>query len=114
MEGQTFLGSELLRMRCQIIGKLFLARLDCGDVLGEEFHLLPDAAANDDIVAVQSGRSSFAIENLFADVIIDQALQFLLAWRTPPRPGEPIYQGGYARRGNNDLGEGLWLVLLAK
>ena len=96
MEGQPVLGPKAFRIGREIGRELFVARLCGGHVLGEELHLLPHAAANDEVVAVQARRPAFAIENLVADVILDQALQFLLGRRPPPRAGESVGQGGDA------------------
>ncbi len=74
MKGQAFLHPELLRMGCQIGGKLFLARLHGRHVIREKFHLLSHAAANDGIVAVQAGCSAFAIKHLVANVVLDETL----------------------------------------
>ncbi len=114
VKSQAFLGPELLGMGCQIGGKLFLARLNGGHVLSEKFHLLPHAAANDDIVSVQAGRSAFAVEHLVANVVVNEALQFLLSRRTPPCAGEAIRKGGDARHGDDNLGRRLCFVLLAE
>ena len=96
MEGQPVLGPKPFRIGCEIGRELFIARLCGSHVLGEEFHLLPHAAANDEVVAVEAGRPAFAIENLVADVILDEALQFLLGRRAPPGAGE-IGRRGWQR-----------------
>ena len=96
MECQPILGPEPFRIGCEIGRELFVARLCGSHVLGEEFHLLPHTAANDEVVAVQARRPAFAIENLVADVVLDEALQFLLGRRTPPRAGESVREGGDA------------------
>ena len=91
--------------------ELVIARLYGRHVLGEEFHLLPHTAANDDVVAVETRRPPFPIENLVADVILDQAFQLLRGRRPPPRTGEPVRQRGDARRRNDDLRGGLGILL---
>ena len=98
MERQAVLGPKPLRIGCKIGRELFIARLCGGHVLGEKLHLLPHAAANDDIVAVQAGRSALAIEHLVANVVLDEALQFLLARRAPPCAGETVREVGDPRR----------------
>ena len=111
-ECQPILGPEPFRIGCKIGRELFVARLRGSHVLGEEFHLLPHAAANDDVVAVQARRPAFAIENLVADVVLDEALQLLLGRRTPPGAGEPVGEGGDARRRNDDLRGRLGVLLV--
>ena len=90
MECEPVLGPEPFRVGCQEGRELLVARLRGSRVLGEEFHLLPHAAANDDIVAVEARRPAFAIENLVADVALDEDLQFLLGRRTPPGASETV------------------------
>ena len=96
MERQPVLGPEPFRIGREIGRELLVARLCGSHVLGEEFHLLPHAAANDDVVAVEARRPAFAIENLVADVILDEALQFLLGRRAPPSASETVGEGGDA------------------
>ena len=112
MEGQPVLGPKPFRIGCEIGRELFVARLRGSHVLGEKFHLLPHAAANDEIVAVEARRPAFAIENLVADVILDEALQLLLGRRAPPGASESVREVGNARRRNDDL-RGRLGVLLA-
>ena len=112
MECQPVLGPKPFRIGCEIGRELFIARLCGSHVLGEEFHLLPHTAANDDIVAVQARRPAFAIENLVADVILDEALQLLLGRRTPPSTSELVCEGGNARRRNDDLRGRLGVLLV--
>ena len=90
MECQPVVGSKPIRIGCEIGRELFIARLCRGHVLGEEFHLLPHTAANNEVVAVQARSPAFAIENLVADVILDKALQFLLGRRAPPSASESV------------------------
>ena len=71
-ECQPVLGPKPLRIGCEIGRELLFARLRGSHVLGEKFHLLPHAAANDDVVAVQARRPALAIENLVADVVLDR------------------------------------------
>ena len=96
MECQPVLGAETFRIGREIGRELLIARLCGSHVLGEEFHLLPHTAANDDVVAVQARRPAFAIENLVADVILDEALQLLLGRRAPPGASESVCEGGNA------------------
>ena len=77
-ERQPVLGPEPLRVGREVGRELLLGRLRGSHVLGDELHLLPQAAADDDVVAVEARRPAFAIEDLVADVILDQALQLLL------------------------------------
>ena len=103
MECDLILGSKALRIGRKIGGKLLIARLGCGHVLGQKFHLLPHTTAYDDVVPVQAGCSALAVEHLVADVVLDQALQFLLARRPPPRPRKSVAEVGDPRGGNNDF-----------
>ena len=112
LERQPVLGAKPLRIGCQIGRELFVAWLRGSHVLGEKFHLLPHAPANEEIVAVQARRLAFAIENLVANLVLDEALQFLLGRRTPPGPREPVCEVGHALGRNDDL-RGRLGVLLA-
>ena len=103
MECDLILGSKALRIGRKIGGKLLIGRLGCGHVLGHKFHLLPHTTAYDDVVPVQAGRSALAVEHLVANVVLDQALQFLLARKPPPRPRESVAEVGDPRGGNNDF-----------
>jgi len=78
MECKLILGSEALRIGREIRRKLLVTRLGYRHVIREKFHLLSHAAANDDVVAVQTGRSALAVEYLIPDIVLDQSLQFLL------------------------------------
>ena len=93
MKRQPILGPKPLRIGCQMGRELFIAWLRGRHVLGEEFHLLPHAAANDEVVAVQPRGPSFAIENFVANVILDEALQFLFGRRAPPGAGKSVRRG---------------------
>ena len=102
-ECKTILDPEPLWISRKMVGKLFLGRLRVDHVFGDKFHLLPHAATNDDIVAVQSSRLALTIENLVANVVFDEVLQFLLGWRATPCASEAVGQVCHARRGNDDL-----------
>src|SRR4030081_1108535 len=93
------LGPEAFRIGREIGGKLVIGWLGCGHFLRQKFHLLPHAAAYDDIAAVQAGRSALAVEDLVADVVLDQALQFLLARRPPPGSRKSVAEVGDPRGG---------------
>jgi len=47
--------------------------------------------------------SALAVEHLVANVVLDEALQFLLARRPPPRPRKSVAEVGDPRGGNNDF-----------
>ena len=96
MECQPIFGPEPFRIGCEIGRELFIARLRGSHVLGEEFHLLPHTTANDEVVAVQARCPAFAIENLVADVILDETLQLLLRRQAPPGASESFCKGGNA------------------
>src|SRR6202521_5946742 len=102
MECQMIFSPEALRVSLKIGSKLLLVRLRRRYIFGEKLHFLPHAAANDDVVSVQAGRSALAVEHFVANVVIDEALQFLLARRAPPRTGEAVRQIGNPRRRNDD------------
>jgi len=102
LECEAILGPEALRVSLKIGSKLLLAWLRGRHSFSQKLHLLPHAAANDDVVAVQAGRSALAIEHFVANVVIDEALQFLFARRAPPCTGEAVRQIGHPGRRNND------------
>src|ERR1700674_4612450 len=112
MKCQPSLCPKTFRIGREIGRELFIAWLYGGHVLDEESHLLPHASPNDHVVAVQARRSALTIENLVANVIVDEALQFLPGWRSPPSAGEAIRERGDALRGNDDL-RGCFCVILA-
>ena len=74
-----------------------------GNFFGKKFHLLPHAAPNDDVVAVKPSGSACAVEDLVTDIVLDQAIQFLLARRPPPSLRKAIAKIGDLRGGNDDL-----------
>ena len=92
-ERQPILGAKALRVGCQIGRELFVARVRGSHVLGEKFHLLPHAPADDEVVAVKARRPAFAVENLVADVVLDEALQFLLGSADAARSARTRPQG---------------------
>jgi hypothetical protein len=81
MECEPVLGPEPFRVGCQEGCELLVARIHGSRVLCKEFHLLPHAAASDNIIAVEAGRPAFAVENLVADVVFDEELQLPLGRR---------------------------------
>ena len=48
-----------------------------GKILGKEVHLLCHPAFDDGVALIESHRDGFAVEHLFADLRVDQALEFL-------------------------------------
>ena len=78
MECQMILRPEAFRIGLKIGGKLRLARFWDGRIFREELHLLPHAAADDDVVAVKASRAALAVEHFVANIVINEALQFLL------------------------------------
>ena len=103
MECHTVICSEALWMGLEKIYELRFGWFGDGNFFGKKFHLLPHAAANDGVVAVKPRRPACAVEDLIADVVFDQAIQFLLARRSPPSLREAIPKIGDPRGGNNDL-----------
>jgi len=106
------LGPEALRIGGEIGRKLLIIRLRYVHVLGEKFHLLPHAASNDSVVAVEAGRPALAVENLVANVVLNQVLQFLLARQPSPRPRKSVAEVGDPGGGNHEF-LGRLRVLLA-
>src|SRR5687767_3111378 len=94
MKCHAIFGPEPVQIGCEIGCELFIARLHGSHVFREEFHLLPHTAANDEVIAVQARRPAFAIENLVADEILDEALQLLLGWRASPSASKSVCEGG--------------------
>ena len=78
MECKLILNSKSFRTGREIGRKLLVARFRDGHILGEKLHFLSHAAANDDVVAVETCRSALAVEYLIPNVVVDEALQFLL------------------------------------
>ncbi len=101
-ECQPILAPEPFGIRRQIRRELCVARLRGRHVLDDEFHLLAQAAANDDVVAIKPQRPALAIEHLVANVVIDEAAQLLRARRALPGAGEAVGQVLDPRRGNDD------------
>src|SRR5690242_6263443 len=89
-------------MRIEVRPKLLLPGLRRGDFLGQKFHLLPHPPAYHDVVEVKSQILPGPVEHLVPDVVLDQPLLLLLAWRSLPGTREPISQVGQAGGGNDD------------
>jgi hypothetical protein len=90
MECQTVFRPETVRIGCENGGKLRFGRFGGRNLFDEKFHLLPHAPANDDVIAVKPGGPPCAVKDLVPDVVLDQALQLLLAWRPVPRPRKSV------------------------
>ena len=60
-----------------------------GQILEQEFQLLPHALAQHRVILVESHRQRLAIVNLFADVALDQRSQFGIGGRAQARALEP-------------------------
>ena len=71
-ECQPVLAPEPFGVRRQIGRELAVARLRDRHVLGDEFQLLAQAAADDGVVAVKSQHLALAIEHLVANVVLDR------------------------------------------
>ncbi len=57
---------------CNSLARRFAQR---GEILGEEIHLLRHAAFDDRVVLVEAHGQRLAIEHLFADLRLEQALE---------------------------------------
>jgi hypothetical protein len=93
---------EALRVGLKIGSKLLLARFCGRHIFSEKLHLLPDAAANDDVVTVQAGGPALAVKHFVVNVVLDEALQFLFARRALPCAGKTVRKVGNSGRRNND------------
>ena len=80
-----------------------VGRLGDRHVLGEELHLLADAAADDGVVAVEPERRALAIEDFVANIVVDEAPELFRARRALPGAGEATGQILDLRRGDDDL-----------
>ena len=81
-------------MRLQIgiqfgVGRLSLS----GGTIGDEFHFLLQAAANDEVVLVQVQRQRLAIKYFLAHTVPDQAFPFVLRGRPLASLCKAIQQG---------------------
>ena len=103
MERKAVFGPETIRIGGEKGRKLAFGRFGDRNLFGQKLHLLPHAAADDDVIAIKPGCSSRAVEDFVANIILDQVLQFLLARRSPPRPRKSIRKVGDPRSGNNNL-----------
>ena len=94
VEREALLGAERIGVRGQICAQLGVGRLDLGrNVAGEEFHLLSQPAADDDVVFVQSQRQGLAVVDLLSHPVADQALPILAGRRPLPRADEDLPRG---------------------
>ena len=69
----------------------------------DEFDFLSDPAPHDRIVAIQAHRETFAIEDLFANPVVDQALQLLRCRRSLPHALELCLQALLLAARHDDL-----------
>jgi hypothetical protein len=77
---------ELLRVRVQIGRELGVGRSGAlTGFLGHDLEFLPNAPLDHRVVAIQSKRLALAVEDLVADVAVDQPRQFLRRRWTIPR-----------------------------
>ena len=65
--------SELVLVRSEIGIEFAIGRFGCRSVFGQELHFLPDAAADDDVVPVESECLAFAVVDLVADGVLNEA-----------------------------------------
>ena len=96
------LGLESLRLGPKIGRKLVLGGFGDGGIFSEKLHLLSHTAANDDVIAVEAGGAALAVEHFVANVVVDEALQFLFARRALPGTGESLRKAGDPGGRNND------------
>src|SRR5262249_48172132 len=72
-------------MRLQVRTQLVLGRLGLSSkVFGNELQLLPQPAADDGVVLVQTERDGFARADFLPDVVANQSIQLLDRRRAPP------------------------------
>ncbi len=92
-QGQTGLDGKVFRV-CIEIGLQVLVGggSQRSDVLRQQLQLLPQAAADHDIVLIQAHRPAFAISDLLAHVVLQQALEFLGRRRTLPGAAKRVEQ----------------------
>jgi hypothetical protein len=101
-ECETILRLETFGVGLKISSKLRLAGLRDRRVFREKLHLLSNATSDYDVVAVEAGCPAFAVKNFIANIVVDEALQFIFTRPALPRTGEAIGQIGNPRRRNND------------
>jgi len=74
-----------------------------GGLLGEELQLLPQAAADDGVVAVQAHGYGLAVQHLLADIIVDQPCQLLCRGQALPGAREADQQMLEMARRDHDV-----------
>ena len=88
------LHAKLVGVRLQVCIQLGVGRLGLGGtVIGDELHLLRQAATDDDVVLVEAERQCLAVKYFLAHPALDQFLQFFSGGRPLTGPGEALDQG---------------------
>ena len=73
-ERQTRFKPELLRMLLQIVLQLRVVRFGLrSQIVGDEFHLLPQPAADHGVIAIQPQGYSFACEDFLTNVFLNHS-----------------------------------------
>ncbi len=91
-------------MRLQVGLQFRIARLRRrGEAVGDEFHLLLQAAADDEVVLVQAQRQRLAVIDFLPHPVPDQALQLLAGGRPLPGADEALRHGRDLALRDDDL-----------
>ena len=89
-----------LQIRIQFcVGGLSLS----GAVVGDELHLLRQAAADDQIVLIKTQRERLAVKHFLAHTCLDQLLQFFIGGWPLTGSGEALEQGAELSLRDHDL-----------
>ena len=97
-------GGERGGMRRQVGLQFRIARLRRrGEALGNEFHLLLQAAADDEVVLVEAQRQRLAVIDFLPHPVPDQALQFLAGGCPLPGADEALRHGRDLALRDDDL-----------
>jgi hypothetical protein len=103
-EGKALLHAKGLRMVRQVGMQLVLGGLKLGsEVTREKLHLLPQATANDGVVAIQPQGNGLTVEDFLADVVLDEPFQLCGRGRTLPGAREADGEVCNLTRCNDDL-----------
>src|SRR6476469_5594149 len=72
-------------------------------IFGQEFEFLSHPSSDTNVVLIEAHSSCLAVEHLFAHVVVDKALHFLLSGWTHPRATEAHNHALHLALGHNDL-----------
>ena len=86
IEGQAGFHAKLRGVLGQVVLELLLGGVQRSDeILRKELQLLPQAPSHDGVVAIEPQGQGLTVEDLFADEVLDQAVQLLHRRRPLPR-----------------------------